>query len=247
MDLKNTLSEDQQLPTIADFTKMKNTSYWEDIGPPTHILKLYTCHSFDCDWHDKPRWTSPNLRRRRDFLHHCKDGQEGCNHLDCMKYDLQGLEGQGNISWGGGDEENYLPVFQDAGGVSQHRRVGCRSMVDSSPVVSRWRQKKNDDVVIICTHCLTVRWWSTKPGWFVEVTFTDNCACCGILDMITSFLFPQHGLCSTKLPLCNHFTELLCNRSTRFLSFVLCLHFVLYINLRFLLLLVFTQWQKKYI
>ena len=52
---------------------------------------------------------------------------------------------------------------------------------------------------------------------------------------VTPFPFPRHRLCSTNVPLLKHSADSLRNPSTRFLSFVPCLLFVLYINLRFLL------------
>jgi len=53
--------------------------------------------------------------------------------------------------------------------------------------------------------------------------------------MTTPISFPQHGLHSTKDPLRTHSAVCLCNHSTSFHSFVLCLLPVLYINLRVLL------------
>ena len=59
---------------------------------------------------------------------------------DATKRDLRGLEGEGDISLISGAEENHLPVFGDAGGAPQHKKVGYMPMVDKGLV--SWTPKK---------------------------------------------------------------------------------------------------------
>ena len=72
-----------------------------------------------------------------------REHEGGTTHLDRVKRDLRGLGGEGAMSLASGDEGSHLPVFQDAGGVPQHRKVGYRPMVDGRPVPGTPRKGAN--------------------------------------------------------------------------------------------------------
>jgi len=82
-----------------------------------------------------------------------REHEGGVTHLDHVKHDLRGLGGEGAMILASGDEGSHLPVFQDAGGVPQHRKVGYRPMVDGRPVPktprkganAMWRTKAKED------------------------------------------------------------------------------------------------------
>ena len=88
--------------------------------------------------------------------------------METTKHNFRDLGGGRNISLVSGDEESHLPIFQDAGGVPQHRKVGYRPMVDGRPVPgtprkganAMWRTKaKEDEGTTVGTHM-----WPRGPG-----------------------------------------------------------------------------------
>ena len=80
-------------------------------------------------YEDPPPFSSDKSRGGGTSCINARKDKEGATHLDRTKRDLQDLEGEGDIRWGSGNEENYLPVVQNAGGVPQHRIVGYRPTI----------------------------------------------------------------------------------------------------------------------
>jgi len=64
----------------------------------------------------------------------------GVTLSDAMKRDFRDLKGRGDISLINGAEKNHLPVFGDAVGAPQHKKVGYMPMVDKGLV--SWTPKK---------------------------------------------------------------------------------------------------------
>ena len=137
MDRENLLSNGQYLPEPANFTKTSNIPYREGIRPATHTPKpnAIATDTITPEIRKELPQVSSDKSRGGGGTPCINAGEhKGCaTHLDRVKSDLRGLEGEGDIRWVSGGEENYLPVFQDAGGVPQHRKVGYRPMVDGRP------------------------------------------------------------------------------------------------------------------
>jgi len=171
-DHKKFLLDGQHLPSPA---KITNIPFREGIGPSTHTPNPNTTSSIAID-----AITDENLEEPPQISSDQSRGGGGASWVNprkhvggatCMettKHNFRDLGGGRNISLVSGDEESHLPIFQDAGGVPQHRKVGYRPMVDGRPVPgtprkganAMWRTKaKEDEGTTVGTHM-----WPRGPG-----------------------------------------------------------------------------------
>jgi hypothetical protein len=131
---ENSLSDSQHLLRPDEIAEIKNLPYREGIGPLTHTLKPndIAINATTPEIHEEPPQVSSDKSRGGGGTPciNAREHEGGATHLDRVKRDLRGLEGEGDICWVSGGEENYLPVLQDAGGVPQHRLVGYMPRVD---------------------------------------------------------------------------------------------------------------------
>ena len=171
-DHKKFLLDGQHLPSPA---KITNIPFREGIGPSTHTPNPNTTSSIAIDaitdenLEEPPQISSDQSRGGggASWVNPRKHAG-GATRVETTKHNFRDLGGGRNISLVSGDEESHLPIFQDAGGVPQHRKVGYRPMVDGRPVPgtprkganAMWRTKaKEDEGTTVGTHM-----WPRGPG-----------------------------------------------------------------------------------
>ena len=167
MDLENTLSDGQHLPSRAKIKKTESLPFREGIGPSMHTPKpnAIATDAINHEIREEPPQISLDKSRGgggTSCINARKDG-EGATHLDRAKHDLRDLEGEGNFSLVNGEEKDLLP---DPGGapLQQEKSLGKPKGAQDNgeggtgpwvnpreQEIAAWttRKKKTDDVAVI--------------------------------------------------------------------------------------------------
>jgi len=147
MDPNVTLSKGQYPSSLAEIVKTKNLPCREGIGPLTHTPKPdgtfpIAIDTITAEFCEEPPQISSDQSRGGGGTSWVNPRKHagGARLSDATKRDFRDLKGRGDISLISGAEENHLPVFGDAGGAPQHKKVGYMPMVDKGLV--SWTPKK---------------------------------------------------------------------------------------------------------
>jgi hypothetical protein len=151
MDNKNILLNGQN---PSEITKTSTVPFREGIGPLTHTPRPATACPIASDaktpkFREEPSHFSLDKSRGRGGASwvNLRKHAERATRLKAGVHDFRDLEGAGNISLASIDEKGNLPVFEDPGGVLEHRRGGYQPIANRKPVPGTPRKGGQRDVV----------------------------------------------------------------------------------------------------
>ncbi len=157
MDQESTAGRHKVYPDVADDAKSIRHPYTNqnptqfDFDGAELVLNLINHKNFLSEGQYPPSLAEitkmKNLPYREGIsplTHNPRKHREGTTCLHTTKRNLRDLEGEGKISVASNDEKGHLPVFQDPGGASQHKKMGYKSMMDRRTVP--WINPREQDL-----------------------------------------------------------------------------------------------------